>query len=287
MAIAPIARIERFVDLRRRIHRVIEFIDDNLDEEHSLDQLAEIACISPFHFHLVYSRIVGRSPVATIRHLRLQRAAVALNHDGTSVANAALAAGYSCSQSFARAYRREFGHSPTARRVAAGGASARQDAPISFSIVKRPPQRLDVIMYDGIRFQADGLVIDAQAYAQLFGRGSCDIMSVYFDDLFTPANLHIRCAFGIHAEQRPALSRHMPVSTLDLEGGYYACVRHRGRLLDLAPHWRHFLHHRLPASGWVARPGEVLRQFVSDRAITPLSQRLGYLYVPVGPWINH
>ena len=286
MAIAPIARIERFVDLRRRIHRVIEFIDDNLDEEHSLDQLAEIACISPFHFHRVYSRIVGRSPVATIRHLRLQRAAVALNHDGKTPRELAsldeLAGVLRAAELQASA-----APEPDARRVAAGGASARQDAPISFSIVKRPPQRLDVIMYDGIRFQADGLVIDAQAYAQLFGRGSCDIMSVYFDDLFTPANLHIRCAFGIHAEQRPALSRHMPVSTLDLEGGYYACVRHRGRLLDLAPHWRHFLHHRLPASGWVARPGEVLRQFVSDRAITPLSQRLGYLYVPVGPWINH
>ena len=75
----------------------------------------------------------------------------------------------------------------------------------------------------------------------------------------------------------------MEVRKLEIDGGCYACVRHRGRLLDLEPHWHRFLHNILPASGWLLRPGNVLREFASDRAITPLSRRIGYIYVPVEP----
>lgn len=282
-AIANSTRIERLIDLRRRIHRVVDFIEDNLDEQMTLEELAEIACISPFHFHRQFTRVVGRSPTETIRHLRLLRAADSLKYDGVSIIEAAFAAGYGSTQAFARAYRREFGSSPTAARVAACGTEARPGAAVAFSIVKRSPLRIDAIMYNGERFLGDLLVVDAQTYVQYAGNGSCEIISVYFDDLFAPADRPIQWAMGIHPEQRQIASRKMEVRTLEIDGGYYACVRHRGRLLDLAPHWQRFLHNTLPASGWLLRPGNVLREFASDRAITPLSRRIGYIYVPVEP----
>ena len=185
--IANSTRIERFIDLRRRIHRVVDFIDDNLDEQMTIEDLAEIACISPFHFHRQFTRVVGRSPTEIIRHLRLLRAADSLKKDGVSIIEAAFAAGYGSTQAFARAYRREFGSSPTAARVAACGTESRPAATIAFSIVKRSPVRIDAIMYSGERFLGDRLVVDAQTYMQYAGKGSCEIISVYFDDLFAPS----------------------------------------------------------------------------------------------------
>jgi AraC family transcriptional regulator len=285
--IASFPRIERVVDLRRRIHRVVDFIDENLDTELSLEHLAEIACISPYHFHRLYSRMVGQSPADTVRHLRLMRATSEIRVEGMSVTQAALTAGYGSPQAFARAYRREFGHSPTEMRVMGSMNATQRQAFDEFTIVNRPPLEMEALMYDGQRGQADVLAIDAQVYSQLLGTGHREIMSVYFGDLMTPASQRFRCALCFCLERRDRMPPGLNLERLQIAGGNYACVEQRGVLLDLAPQWQRFVGQILPSFGWVARPGPILRLLVSDRAITPPSQRLSYLYVPVERLTSH
>ena len=57
--------------------------------------------------------------------------------------------------------------------------------------------------------------------------------------------------------------------------------------MDLAPHWKDFVEQTLARSGWKQRSGQVLRWFFSDRAVTPPSQRLAYLYIPVERLLSH
>ena len=59
----------------------------------------------------------GKAVFDYLRASRLQRAALALQHDGVSVARAAEIAGYSSQANFSTAFRRHFGLSPKHYRV--------------------------------------------------------------------------------------------------------------------------------------------------------------------------
>ena len=64
---------------RNRILRVQLFIEEHLDEELALEQLARLAHFSPYHFHRVFRAMVGETVGEHVRRLRLERAALRLS----------------------------------------------------------------------------------------------------------------------------------------------------------------------------------------------------------------
>jgi AraC family transcriptional regulator len=42
---------------RQRVIRVVEYIHDHLDEDLSLHRLADVAYMSPYHFHRIYREL--------------------------------------------------------------------------------------------------------------------------------------------------------------------------------------------------------------------------------------
>ncbi|MGA9749291.1 MAG: helix-turn-helix domain-containing protein [Nocardioides sp.] len=92
--------------------RLRELLDAVLDEDNrTLEEMAEGAYSSPFHFSRQLSRGAGEPPVAMRRRVMLERAAWQLQ-GGVAVTDAAFAAGYESVEGFARAYGRAFGHPP-------------------------------------------------------------------------------------------------------------------------------------------------------------------------------
>lgn len=100
--------------------RLRELLDAVLDEEHAtLEEMAGGAHASPFHFHRQLRRGAGEPPVTMRRRVTLERAAWQLGR-GSSVTDAAFAAGYESVEGFARAFARAFGHPPSARPPGSG-----------------------------------------------------------------------------------------------------------------------------------------------------------------------
>ena len=60
----------------KRLTRVTSYIYDHLDDDLDLQNLAEVAALSPYHWHRVYHAIYGETVAATVKRLRLQRASV-------------------------------------------------------------------------------------------------------------------------------------------------------------------------------------------------------------------
>ena len=58
-----------------RLNRVINYIDEHLDEPLSLQELAQVAAFSPFHFHRIFKALTGETLGAFVWRLRLERAA--------------------------------------------------------------------------------------------------------------------------------------------------------------------------------------------------------------------
>jgi len=59
----------------QRINAVIAHVRENLDGDLSLEQLAKVANLSPFHFHRVFKSIAGETTYDLAVRLRLERAA--------------------------------------------------------------------------------------------------------------------------------------------------------------------------------------------------------------------
>lgn len=107
---------------RERLGRVLAYIRENLDEPLTIECLAGIACLSPFHFHRIFSAFVGETVNAHVRRVRLEHAAMRIVTTGESMTEAALSVGYETPAAFARAFREHFGVSPSEYRWCRQGA---------------------------------------------------------------------------------------------------------------------------------------------------------------------
>ena len=77
-----------------RITRVIRYLDEHHTLQPGLDELAEIAGLSQYHFHRMFSAWAGVTPKDFLQCLTLEHAK-ALLHQGQNVLSAALEAGLS------------------------------------------------------------------------------------------------------------------------------------------------------------------------------------------------
>ncbi len=89
-----------------RINCVLDYIEMNLHEQLSLEKVAEVAHFSPYHFHRIFSAMMGEPLNRFIQRLRVEKAATSLRaYPSQSVTQIALSCGFGSSASFARAFK--------------------------------------------------------------------------------------------------------------------------------------------------------------------------------------
>jgi AraC family transcriptional regulator len=96
-----------------RMENALTVLASRLDAPPSLEELAAAANVSPFHFHRIWRAMTGETIARTIARLRIASAQQRLAEPDMSVTTVAMDTGFSTSQSFARAFRRVAGMSPT------------------------------------------------------------------------------------------------------------------------------------------------------------------------------
>lgn len=97
--------------------RAFVAVERDLDRAAPLEVLAAHACLSAFHFHRIFTSLVGEGPAEYLRRLRLERAAHELATTGDNVREIGRRAGYARPESFTRAFRDRFGQLPSVFRA--------------------------------------------------------------------------------------------------------------------------------------------------------------------------
>ena len=105
-------------DHHERIRQVLRYISDHLDNGLPLEDLAAIACYSPYHFHRIFSAFVGEPVAAYVRRKRLEKGALEIVRTNRPITEIALAAGFETPTAFTKAFKRTFGTTPSALRKA-------------------------------------------------------------------------------------------------------------------------------------------------------------------------
>lgn len=98
----------------KRINFVLDFIEENLEADLSLESLSQKAYYSAYHFHRVFSTLIGESLNQYVSRKRVERiASILLTGSKKSIKELAYIYGFSSQSSFSRTFKKYYGLSPT------------------------------------------------------------------------------------------------------------------------------------------------------------------------------
>lgn len=101
------------LDYSEQIQIVTQYIREHINEPLDRETLAEVAGFSVPHFHRVFTASTGESAVSYVRRTRLERAARKLRMGAVDITEVARAAGYESHAAFGKAFKGQFGLSPS------------------------------------------------------------------------------------------------------------------------------------------------------------------------------
>ncbi len=89
-----------------KLRRVEEFINENLEEDLSLAEIAEVADLSQFHFARAFRKSTGLTPQNYLMHQRIERAKVLLAKDDLPIVEVSLRTGFKNQSHFTTLFRK-------------------------------------------------------------------------------------------------------------------------------------------------------------------------------------
>ncbi|MFC1898319.1 GyrI-like domain-containing protein [Candidatus Cloacimonadota bacterium] len=100
------------MDYSRQIQKALNFMENRLTCSLELEDIADIANFSMFHFHRLFVGLVGYTPMDYVRRRRLSEAARELTFSLRSIKVIARRYQFDSQASFTRAFGKQFGISP-------------------------------------------------------------------------------------------------------------------------------------------------------------------------------
>jgi AraC family transcriptional regulator len=98
------------------LRRVTELAHTKIENELSIEEMAECVGLSASHFSQMFRQSTGETPHQFLLRLRVDRAKEMLRSVDIRVLDVAVACGFKTQQHFARVFRRNCGSSPTEYR---------------------------------------------------------------------------------------------------------------------------------------------------------------------------
>ncbi|GAA0775267.1 AraC family transcriptional regulator [Roseibium denhamense] len=274
----------------RRFERVIEYIYDHLDEDIDLNTLAEVAALSPWHWHRVWQSLYGESIFSMVKRLRLHRAASDLAYTARPVSEIARRAGYSSSEAFGRSFKTAYRQSPSQYRVSRMRPNDDLNALITWkghtdmyevSIRDLPAERIASLPHKGSYMEIGrafetlvGILVSRGLVAQILG-----MKAYYFSDPTHVAEEDLRsCAGAVVAEGFPIEA---PLEAYESRGGRYAVLTHVGPYAELKAAYDWLYGHWLPQSGQTPADAPCIENYLNNPRDTAPSDLLTEVCLPL------
>ncbi len=100
-------------ELFRRLCRSRDYLASRIDLPLRLADAAREACLSPFHYHRLFTRTFGETPHEFLSKVRIDHAKRLLARDQLPVTEVCFAVGYESLGSFSSRFRAMVGYSPS------------------------------------------------------------------------------------------------------------------------------------------------------------------------------
>jgi AraC family transcriptional regulator len=102
---------------QHQLVKVLDYINDRLDQEIKLADLAALLDMSQFHFSHLFKQAIGTSPHQYLLQQRIERAKQLLKHTDQSIMDIAFACGFNSHSHLSKQFRQLTGTTPKAYRA--------------------------------------------------------------------------------------------------------------------------------------------------------------------------
>lgn len=277
-------------DYFERMVSVLQHIEAHIGETITLEELADIACFSPYHFHRVFRSWVGESLAGYIRRLRMEQAASELRYGDKRVLHIALDAGFSSPEAFNRAFRKRFSTSPqeyrdtqSAYQNPVQGVNALRDhlfeqkemSMIEVTIENMSPLQVASVRHVGSYSEAGIAWEKLCRWAAPKGllRDDGSVMGICWDDPEICEEETIR--FDAAVTVPAGIETDGEVVLQSVAGGEYAVAIHKGPLDTLPSTYRQIFVEWFPDSGRELRNSPCLEKYLTNpMEVKPEDMRL-------------
>lgn len=100
------------MNIKKIIESCINYIENNLHDRISLDDLAQYSGISKFHLHRMFKSLTGETLMDYIQSRKLTSSINELVNTNMRIIDISLNYGFGYEQSYIRAFKKKFGHTP-------------------------------------------------------------------------------------------------------------------------------------------------------------------------------
>jgi len=98
------------------MRRVVDFVQAHLDQDLSLEALAQQTSFSPYYFARLFRQTTGESPHQFVLRQRIERARRLLKETDIPLAHVAIESGFANQSHLTRAFKQQYGLTPRAYR---------------------------------------------------------------------------------------------------------------------------------------------------------------------------
>ncbi len=269
---------------------MIAFLENNLDAEVNVGKLAQIACYSEFHFQRIFHAFVNESVYAYRKRLLLERAVKQLLHSSKDITSIAFDCGYHDQSAFNKAFKKHFGHTPSAVRKDRIGL-LNQQAKVNAEETKAMQAKIKTI--DEIKLisaRATGAYADSAAaawgqlmkfaYSNKLMKPAVKMIGISHDDPNVTQAEQIRYDACVDIDAN--ISDHPELTRQTIQAGRFAVFLHRGPHQNLSQSYDWIFSQWLPESGHELRDVPCFEMYLNrDPRRTKPENLKTEIYLPI------
>ena len=235
---------------QQRLGNVIAYIEKHINKSLTLDELSEVACLSPYHFHRIFSAEIGEGVHEHIKRLRMEDAAFKLKYSDNSIDKISFYAGYERNTSFSKAFKQHFGQSPRHYRVTQHESEKGIDEIPAAKILTIDDRTVAYVREKGNYYHAAEnawqTLLSKACREGIINEGT-RAYGITYDSPEITAEPQIRYDACVSLTEKTRLPDNLKIQTIP--GGKYAVFRHRGAYEKLQSVYNAIYEQWLPQSG--------------------------------------
>lgn len=271
-------------EYHKSINKVLDYINEHLNEKPDLTTLSQIANVSPFHFHRIFKAIIGENLGEYVQRLRLEYVAGKLKTTDLSLSTLADKVGYNTEQALSKAFKKHFGASPSVYKtvsVEKNNYSNHQLSPLVCEIESKNLIYIRIIAPYGTQKIYNQTWEELQQYAAANNllKESSEWLGISFDDPNTTQSN--KCRFYACMTIDHPIAASGKVGCKSIKEGLYAIFTHKGSYKGLNDFYKNIWFGWLPASNYRLRKATFFEKYITNPEIVKEEDIITEIYIPI------
>ncbi|TXS01219.1 AraC family transcriptional regulator [Bacillus sp. SH7-1] len=285
----------------RRIHTVQDYIESNIDSSLSIEELADVAGFSKFHFHRIFKGIVDEPLSRYVNRLKLERATHLLTYRADmTITDIAYHFGFTDSAVFSRTFKNYYGVSPSQYRNDNSKNCKDVSGTSQYNECKKVRGNVEIVTADDINVAYIRHIGTYEELTRAFPKmieklfhyaakqnyhvfEDTKVLTIYHDHHEFTEDYHLRTSLCVTISDESTVETN-DVGIMVIPSGKYAIGHFEIRQDEYKGAWDFLYGEWLPNSGYKPRDAYPFEMYKNDPKQHPKHKHIVDIYVPIEPF---